>query len=76
MINGIELKTHLSFTLINSKGNSIVTDIKFLIRNFDQRICNGFDFPEFSISKLSVSFNLFSIGKETAELKNITLKNG
>ncbi|MEO5570202.1 MAG: hypothetical protein ABIT08_01635 [Bacteroidia bacterium] len=65
----------LSFTLVKYEGSSLDADIKFLFRNFDQRICIGSDFPEFSLSKLRERFNFFSNGVEKNKLENIAFKN-
>jgi predicted TIM-barrel fold metal-dependent hydrolase len=50
----------LSFTLCKYKGSSIDFDLRFLFENFDQRICIGSDFPDFSPCELSERFNLLS----------------
>ena len=65
----------LSLTLCKYEDSSIDTDIRFLFKHFDKRICIGSDFPEFSLRKLRERFELFSdkIPKEKKE--NIAHRN-
>ena len=65
----------LSFTLCKYKGSSLDMDIQFAFNTFDQRICVGSDFPEFSMNDLRERFDVFSkdLSKEKAE--NIAFMN-
>lgn len=65
----------LSFTISKYVGSSLDNDIQYLFENFDQRICIGSDFPEFSLETIRNRFDYFSqnISKEKAE--NIAFRN-
>lgn len=65
----------LSMTLFKYKGSSIDLDIDFLFNNFDQRICIGTDFPEYSHQKLRQFFEKKSATIEKRKLENIAYKN-
>lgn len=65
----------LSFTLMKFKDSSLALDMKYLIKNLDQRICIGTDFPEYNIDEVrqSVSDLVETLPKEKVE--NICFKN-
>lgn len=65
----------LSFTLCKYEGSSIDLDISHLFKYFDQRICIGSDFPEFSLFDLRRRFNHFSEGLSKQKKQNISHKN-
>ncbi len=65
----------LSFTVCKYEGSSIDLDIQFACNTFDQRICIGSDFPEFSMQKLRERFNYFTQHISEEKAKNIGYKN-
>jgi predicted TIM-barrel fold metal-dependent hydrolase len=65
----------LSFTINKYKGSSLDLDIKFAFNSYDQRICIGSDFPEFSASDLRERFNFFSKELSLEKAENIAFKN-
>lgn len=65
----------LSFTICRYKGSSLDFDIKYLFRNFDERICIGSDNPQFSLKELRERFNYFACGVDIKKLQNIAYKN-
>lgn len=65
----------LSMTMQKYKGSSIENDIKFLFRNFDERICIGSDHPEFTMKTLRSDFNYYSKGLSNKKKKNIAYQN-
>jgi len=65
----------LSFTLCKYEGSSIDLDIKYAFDNFDERICIGSDYPEFSLTKLRERFEYFSNNLSINKLNNIAYKN-
>lgn len=42
----------LSMTLMKYAGSSIDSDIDFLMRNFDRRVCVGSDWPEYGVGEV------------------------
>ena len=62
-------------TMIKYEGSSIDDDIKFLFKNFDERICVGSDHPEYSHEKFRERFNFFSKGLTLKKKENIAFKN-
>jgi|WetSurMetagenome_2_1015567.scaffolds.fasta_scaffold09383_5 predicted TIM-barrel fold metal-dependent hydrolase len=65
----------LSFTLCKYKGSSIDQDILYAFNTFDERICVGSDFPEFSMKDLRSRFDLFSEGITAVKAENIGFRN-
>ncbi|OQA97642.1 MAG: Amidohydrolase [Bacteroidetes bacterium ADurb.Bin217] len=65
----------LSFTLCKYEGSSIDLDIQFAFNTFDQRVCIGSDFPEFSMQKLRERFNNFAKNLSEEKARNIGYKN-
>ena len=65
----------LSFTLCKYKGSSIDFDLRFLFENFDQRICIGSDFPDFSPFELTERFNHFSKDLDSEKKARIAHSN-
>jgi predicted TIM-barrel fold metal-dependent hydrolase len=65
----------LSMTIFKYNKSSIDLDIKFLFNNFDERICVGSDFPEYSHFELRNRFNFFSRGLNKRKIENIAFKN-
>ena len=65
----------LSFTICKYEGSSLDLDIKYLFKHFDQRICIGSDFPQFSLINLRQRFEHFSKGLPIEKPENIAYKN-
>ena len=65
----------LSFTLCKFKGSSIDFDLQFLFENFDQKICIGSDFPDFSPCELTQRFNHLSKDLDTEKKARIAHSN-
>lgn len=65
----------LSFTMCKYEGSSIDIDIQYLFNSFDQRICIGSDFPEFSIEQMRLRFNSFARNISEDKAKNIACNN-
>lgn len=73
--NNENLLLDLSFTMCKYAGSSLDLDLAFLFRSFDQRICVGSDFPEFSLSEMRERFDLFSVGLAPEQVDNIASGN-
>ncbi len=65
----------LSFTINKYAGSSLDLDIKYLFESFDQRICIGSDFPQYSISEMRNRFNIFAENINAEKALNIAIKN-
>ena len=65
----------MSFTMCKYEGSSIDLDLKFAFRTFDQRICIGADWPEFSMKKLRERFEYLTEGLSLEKKENIAYKN-
>ncbi len=65
----------LSFTICKYEESSIDLDIKYMFNKFDQRICIGSDFPQFSLIDLRQRFEYFSEELPVEKLENIAYKN-
>jgi len=65
----------LSMTIIRYKGSSIDADIKYLLKNLDERICIGSDYPEYSLNELKTRFKELSMGISLKKKQNIFYKN-
>ena len=65
----------LSMTMQKYRGSSLDQDIKFLFKNFDERICIGSDYPEFSQNELIKSFKYYSKNISKKKRENISFKN-
>jgi len=52
----------LSFTLCRYEGSSVDLDLRYLFRNFDQRICVGSDNPQFSLAQFRRRFDELTAG--------------
>jgi predicted TIM-barrel fold metal-dependent hydrolase len=65
----------LSFTINKYIGSSLDLDIKYLFESFDQRICIGSDFPQYSISEMRNRFNIFAENINAEKALNIAIKN-
>ena len=65
----------MSFTMCKYEGSSIDLDLKFAFRTFDQRVCIGADWPEFSMSKLRERFEYLTEGLSIEKKENIAYKN-
>ena len=62
-------------TIIRYKGSSIDADIKYLLKNLDERICIGSDYPEYSLNELKTRFKELSMGISLKKKQNIFYKN-
>jgi predicted TIM-barrel fold metal-dependent hydrolase len=65
----------LSFTLNRFEGSSLDQDIAYLFRTFDQRICIGTDFPDYSPAQVRVRFETFSQNLDQYKKENIGWRN-
>lgn len=65
----------MSFTMCKYEGSSIDLDLKFAFRTFDQRICIGSDWPEFTLAKLRERFEELTKGLSIEKKENIAYKN-
>ena len=65
----------MSFTMCKYEGSSIDLDLQFAFRTFDQRICIGADWPEFSMEKLRERFENLTEGLSIEKKENIAYKN-
>jgi predicted TIM-barrel fold metal-dependent hydrolase len=65
----------LSLTIMKYRGSSLDTDIGFLFRQFDRRLCVGTDFPEYSPAALRARFDDFSRDLPAEKVENIAYRN-
>lgn len=65
----------LSMTIMKYPGSSIDMDLAFLFRHFDQRICIGTDWPEYSPQQLRQRFDLFAHDLPEDKRNNIAYRN-
>jgi len=65
----------LSLTFMKYRSSSLDQDIRFLFERFDQRICLGTDFPEYSPQEVSEQFIKMSRGIPKKKLENIAFRN-
>lgn len=67
----------LSLTIMKYQGSSLDMDIKFLLKNFDRRICLGSDHPEYSVSDVLTRLDSLSgeLDLSPVELDNIAYNN-
>lgn len=65
----------MSFTMSKYEGSSLDLDLKFAFRTFDQRVCIGADWPEFSMMKLRERFEYLTEGLSVEKKENIAYKN-
>ena len=65
----------LSLTIMKYSGSSIDLDLKFLFKNFDQRICIGSDHPEWKLSDFYKKIELLTEGLSSEKINNISYKN-
>ena len=65
----------LSFTMCKYEGSSLDLDLKFAFKTFDQRVCIGADWPEFSMMKLRERFDYLTSGLSDEKINNIAYKN-
>jgi len=65
----------LSFTMMKYRGSSIDTDLAYLFRKFDQRICIGTDHPEYSHEDLRERFDHLCAGLPSEKVENIASRN-
>lgn len=65
----------LSHTIAKYPGSSVETDIQFLFRHFDRRICLGTDWPQFSHRQIRDLFERFAAGLPADKRQNIANRN-
>ena len=65
----------LSFTLCKYPGSSLDADLRFLASRFDQRICVGSDFPDFSPAATRQRFEWLVDGLATDKAARIAHQN-
>jgi len=65
----------LSLTLMKYPKSSVDSDLQFLFNQFDQRICLGSDFPEYSLQEIRKKTEQLSTNLATEKLKNICYRN-
>ena len=61
----------LSLTFMKYRGSSIDQDIRFLFQSFDQRICIGSDYPEYSLADVRNRFDEFSQNLSAEKIERI-----
>jgi predicted TIM-barrel fold metal-dependent hydrolase len=65
----------LSFTLNRYAASSLDQDIAYLFRNFDQRICLGSDYPDYSPAQVRDRFEFFASDLPQEKRDNIAWRN-
>ena len=65
----------LSMTMQKYEKSSLEKDIKFLFKNFDERICIGSDYPEFNLKKMRKCFEFYSKNISKIKKENIASNN-
>jgi predicted TIM-barrel fold metal-dependent hydrolase len=65
----------LSLTLTRYKRSSVDLDIAHLFNTFDQRMCLGSDFPEYTPSEIRDRFELLASGLSQTKRDNIGWRN-
>jgi len=65
----------LSLVIMKYAGSSLDLDIEFLFKHFDQKICIGSDYPEYSLSEVKGRFNEFAKDISVEKKENIASKN-
>lgn len=65
----------LSMTLMKYPASSVDSDIRFLFRHFDRKICIGSDHPEYSHVAVRERFDFFSEGVSQDKLENVAFRN-
>ncbi|HSJ00887.1 MAG: amidohydrolase family protein [Verrucomicrobium sp.] len=65
----------LSHTIAKYPGTSLEADIQYLFRHFDQRICLGTDWPQFSHAHLRELYERFAEGLDMGKRLNIANGN-
>jgi predicted TIM-barrel fold metal-dependent hydrolase len=65
----------LSFTICRYEGSSIDIDIRYLIKNFDRRICVGSDSPQFSLHELRRRLDELTDHVQRERVENVSYRN-
>jgi hypothetical protein len=65
----------LSFTLCRYEGSSVDLDMRYLFKNFDQRICVGSDNPQYSLADLRRRFEELTTGVDLEKRLNAAHRN-
>lgn len=65
----------LSLTMLKYEGSSLDLDIQYLCRKFDERLCIGTDFPEYTHAQLRKRFEHLATDLPMAKIENIGHKN-
>ena len=65
----------LSLTFMKYRSSSLDLDIRFLFERFDERICIGTDFPEYSPQDVRDQFMKMARGIPKQKLENIAFRN-
>jgi len=65
----------LSFTLCRYEGSSVDLDLRYLFKNFDQRICVGSDNPQYSLADLRRRFEELTTGVDLEKRLNAAHRN-
>lgn len=65
----------LSLTMMKYQGSSVDSDLGYLFREFDRRICIGTDHPEYSHHEVRERFDMLSKGVKQEKLENIAYRN-
>jgi len=65
----------LSYTMMKYKGSSLDGDLRYLLKEFDQRICIGSDHPEYSLSSVRKRAEALSSGISQDKIENAFHKN-
>jgi hypothetical protein len=70
-----QLLLDLSFTIMKYAGSSLDLDLAYVIKNLDQRVCVGTDFPEFDHAALRKRFEALTRGLPAAKIRNAASEN-
>jgi len=65
----------LSYTLCRYEGSSVDLDLRYLLRNFDQRVCVGSDSPQFSLAHFRRRFDELSAAVDPEKIINVAHRN-
>lgn len=65
----------LSFTIMKYKGSSIEQNIRFILKNFDLRVCVGSDSPEYDLPSTCDRIQTHIQNLNTDKRENILYKN-
>jgi predicted TIM-barrel fold metal-dependent hydrolase len=73
--NNSDLMLDLSFTINRYQGSSLDLDLAYLFNTFDERICIGSDFPEYTPSQVRARFEMLASSLPQAKRDNVGWRN-